>query len=365
MFGLAAMFAQPALLTSARAGVAIGSDVRLKDGLDNRNPLAGAIDIHHHIVPEDYVAALQRAKVFSVGRVPFPSWSEDRFLEGIEALQISKAVLSVSSPGVYFGDPGLARELARSVNETAAGLKQRHPEKVGGFATVPLPDVADAIAETRYALDVLGLDGIILLSNYGGHYAGDPQFDEFLQYLNERQVTVFVHPTLPFGVQAPPGHMPAPLLEFVFETTRLAANLIYSGALDKFDRISFILAHLGGTLPYVAWRLRLLDLSSRNVYREFRARSPQGVLTYLKKFYYDTALSAGPNSLNAALELVGSDRLLFGSDFPFAPMNFIEETSAALVTSPRLSPAELKKIGRGNAIRLLKSPSGESKVPIT
>src|SRR5690348_17251051 len=81
---------------------------------------------------------------------------------------IDVAITSVSSPGVHVGDDARARSLARRCNELAGELIQARPDRFGGFAALPLPDVDGALEELSYAIDVLKLDGVVLFSNACG-----------------------------------------------------------------------------------------------------------------------------------------------------------------------------------------------------
>ncbi|MEN6591662.1 MAG: amidohydrolase family protein [Methanobacterium sp.] len=92
-----------------------------------------------------------------------------------------------------------ARRLSRKTNEIYAGLIENHPERFGAFATLPLPDVDAAFEELEYALDVLKLDGVFLLSNYDGYYPGDTRFERLFSELNRRKVAVSVHPATPLA----------------------------------------------------------------------------------------------------------------------------------------------------------------------
>jgi len=163
-----------------------------------------------------------------------------------------------------------------------------------------------------------------------------------MEELDRRQAVVFVHPNLHSSTTDIGLEMPGYLMEFVFDTTRAVANLVASGTMEKFPRIKFILSHAGGTVPYLAWRLSLSDFIL-----DKDGKFPKGTLHYLKQFYYDTALSPSPYMLGAIRGLVGPERLLFGSDFPFAPDMLVHgevQDLAALA----LSEQERKAIDHGN-----------------
>ncbi len=267
--------------------------------------------MHHHILPPDYLAALANAGITSSGGRPIPEWDIQNTLAQMDRHAIATAITSISEPGIYFGDVKFARDMARRCNEFSAQLIHEYPQRFGAFAILPLPDVNAALRELEYTLDTLKLDGVVLLSSVDGRYPGDPLFDELFTELNRRKAVVFLHPTVPAINSELKLDLPPFLIEFVFDTTRALTNLIYSGTLERCPDIRFIVAHAGGTVPYLAYRISLGQIMLPGV--------PQGVMTYLKRFYYDTALSAKPNALRSLQELVDASHILFGSDYPFAP----------------------------------------------
>ncbi len=272
------------------------------------------VDVHHHVAPAEYVSALAARGITEAGGRPFPHWDLEENLAFMERHGIETAMLSVSAPGVFFGDAGLARELARMCNEFLAGLVKEYPDRFGAFAVLPLPDVEASLAELTYALDDLGLDGVGMLSSVGGHYMGDPAYDALFDEMDQRQVVAFMHPHAP-DENIPPGmNLPGSLIEFVFETTRAVATLLFSGTLERRPNVRIILPHAGGAVPFLALRLSLGQF-----WPGLQESVPQGVLTYLQRFYYDTALSSAPFALRSLQELVDDSHILFASDYPFAP----------------------------------------------
>ncbi len=305
------------------------------------------IDVHHHIIPPDYVTALAKLGITRAGGVPFPDWNPQNTLDVMDRHGIATAITSISSPGVYFGDHSFSIQLARRCNDFSANLVRQYPKRFGAFAVLPLPDVHAALREVEYALDQLKLDGIILLTHYGGHYLGSPEFDALLDELNRRKTIVFIHPTDPPGANPLKSNLPSSLVEFVFETTRAIANLIYSGTLERCPHIRFIVSHAGGTAPYLAWRISLFQ------YRPgIQEKVPQGVITYLKRLYYDTALSAAPYALRSLQELVDPTQILFGSDYPFAPESLTSATIRGLNDYKGFDEPILKTIAMENALNL-------------
>jgi len=224
-----------------------------------------------------------------------------------------------------------------------------HPTRFGGFATLPLPDVDGALRELEHALDILRLDGVVLLaSQHDGRVLGDAAFDEVFAELDRRHAVVFVHPTIPRSSETIPIDVPGFAAEFTFDTSRAILNLIWSGTAERCPNVRLVFAHAGGTAPFLAWRWSLLDFLPGTL-----ERAPRGVMHYLKGFFYDTALSANPNALRSLCELVPPTQILFGTDFPFAPEPVTRLTVGGVATFDGFDDAARAAIERDNALALL------------
>ena len=309
------------------------------------------IDSHSHIVPKFYEEAVMLAGAGPT-RGSFPAWSPERGVELMDAADIDVAITSVV-PGVHFLAPPKAREMARRCNEFSAELCARWPERYGAFALVPMHEPKHAVGEIDHAFDVLKLDGVCLLSSYGESYLGDPVFDPVLDALNQREAVAFIHPFN--SAQQLPGAgggnslpYPAFMVEYPFDTTRMAAHLMFSGALERFPRIRFILSHAGGALPYLAWRLYCCQMVSPS----FPKWSYEKIRAGLRHFWYDTAMSAGPEMIACLMSMVGPERVVFGSDWPMANAQAVAECVKNLSPSGFLSETQSAAIARGNALGL-------------
>lgn len=297
------------------------------------------IDTHQHIVPPRYGAWLHEQGL-SAGGLPIPDWSLEGALDMMQAARIERAVLSISTPGVHLGDDAQARDMAREVNEFCADLVKQHPQRFGFFATLTLPDVEGAIAEARYALDVLKADGVVLLANAGGTYLGDPAWEPLMDELNQRHAVVFVHPSFLPGPSV--EGIPAYAADFLLDTTRAALSYAKSGALERYPHLKVILSHGGGFLPYAAERVaRVCSPDGGN---------PAGI-DRLQQFYFDVALSSSPYALPALLAFAKPSHILYGSDWPHAPkargLHF-----ADMLDAFALSAEQRSAIHRGNALAL-------------
>lgn len=306
------------------------------------------IDVHHHAVPPEWRSALERIGADRSGGSPLPDWDAPSALRAMDRHGIGAAVLSVSSPGVWFADRLDAADLARRCNDALARLAADHPRRFGALAILPLPDVEASLREVERALDGLRLDGVILLANAGGRYLGDPAFDPVLEELDRRGATALVHPTDPPGLDALGFGLPSFLLEFPFDTTRAAANLIASGAAERFRKLRLVLSHAGGAAPFLAWRMAQVGASLPAM----RERAPRGPEAYLRGFHYDTALAAGPAALAALAGLVGPEKVLFGTDHPYVPEPGLGATAEGVDGFAGWDEAARGAVLRGNALRL-------------
>jgi 6-methylsalicylate decarboxylase len=324
------------------------------------------IDVHHHVVLPEYAQALVRSEAADPSR-PFRRNDPPTVVcEKMAELGIDAAVLNpLSVAGVHHGDDNKARYLTRSVNDALAAFVAGAPTKLGFFATLPVPDVDGAIAELAHALDTLGADGVILLSNQNGVYVGDRRLDPLYDELNRRGAVVFIHPTVPPYV---PDHLDLKLwpayIEYAFDTTRVAANLIYLEVLRAYPAVKWILAHAGGAFPYLSLRVRLMEeletkgrappFPSTGFGRPFHERMPEGVRPYLGKFYYDTALSGGDAAMAALTSLAPIENIFYGSDWPYVERSFVVEQNENLLRMPHFAGDRFSALERRNAQRLFR-----------
>jgi predicted TIM-barrel fold metal-dependent hydrolase len=307
----------------------------------------GRIDVHHHIIPPAFVEEMQRRGLVKVAGASLPKWTPSQSVEIMNANGIQTAITSLSAPGVYFGNKREAVDLARRCNEFSAEMRTRYPGRFGSFAVLPMPFTDPAIAEAIYALDHPHAEGVVLLGSTDGVFLGDPCFDELMEELNRRSAIVFEHPNIYATSEQLGLGTPGFMVEFLCDTTRAAVNLILSGTLEKYPRIRWILSHSGRFLPYIAWRVSLA-----NCMPEYAQNAPQGILNYIQRFYYDTALSPSAYSLAALRELVEPSHILFGSDFPFAPAPVVTMCCQTLGRSPVWNDEIKYGIGRGDALSL-------------
>ncbi|EXJ79839.1 hypothetical protein A1O3_08124 [Capronia epimyces CBS 606.96] len=326
------------------------------------------IDCHSHYLPPGYREALaEHGHTHPDGMPAIPQWSEESHLDMMKTVNVTKSVLSISSPGTHLkaGDNALARKVTRYVNEFGADLKRRRPDQFGFFASLPLADVQGCLEEIPYALDELNADGFVVLTNFHGSYLGHKDFDPIFDELNRRKAIVFMHPTtpcLPHGGAAatPLADFPRPMFEFLFDTARAVINLFLSGTVGRCPNITFLVPHVGGAFPPLINRF-----ASVGPALNLPGLDPKVTPTWVKErlnqqFYFDTAGWALPEQIKGLLQYVTVDRMLYGSDFPFTPLQTVAPLSLEHDQYlPEVFPdqEEREKLCSKNALKLLNRQS--------
>jgi 6-methylsalicylate decarboxylase len=302
------------------------------------------IDTHHHLIPADYRNALRKVGIDEAGGRALPDWSPEASLQAMAELGVGTAILSVSTPGTTFlPNPADAAALARDVNDYVAELAAAQPDRFGCFATVPIPHVDLAVAETVRALDDLNADGIVLLANNAGTYLGEDGQDALFAALNDRSAVVFIHPAELPGPSVP--GVPPFAADFLLDTTRAAYLLVRNGIRSRYPNIRFILSHAGGFVPYASHRMAVAITADTG-------RSPADVLDDFASFYFDTALSSSAAALPTLLAFAKPGHITFGSDWPFAPVAAGKLFAAGLETYPGIDAGTRDAIERTNALTL-------------
>ena len=303
------------------------------------------IDVHAHFVPDFYRQALTAAGLTRPdGISAIPPWSAEEALDTMDRLQVTRSCLSISSPGVHFGDDAAAADLARRCNEEAAELAARHPGRFGWFASVPLPDVDGAVVEAEHSLGRLGANGIVVETHARGQYLGDPALEPLWTLAAARRVPVFVHPTSPFEAEHLALGYPRPMLEFLFETTRSITDMVLSGVLARHEDLRVIVPHAGAALPILANRIELLlpILAADGAV-------PPSMHEALRSLHFDLAGAPVPEMLDALLSVADPDRIHYGSDYPFTPPDACVRLAERLDATDQLGADLRKRIDSANA----------------
>jgi predicted TIM-barrel fold metal-dependent hydrolase len=306
------------------------------------------VDIHHHILPDFFWRATNEGD-HPVGGITPPPWSRASALSFLDDAGIDVAVTSISTPGVHTGDYARARALARRCNELAAELARGRPDRFGGFACLPLPDLDGALTELAYAFDDLRLDGVVLFSNARGIYLGDPRFTPLFDELQRRRALVFIHPNPSPDPGAHALGLPDSLIDYPADTTRAIATLHYSNTFARTPDVKYVLAHAGGTVPYLAGRFGIVDEMRVIPGAQTRASAAET----FRRLYWDTALSWSDPVLRMLRSVVGIDHVLFGSDYPYLRRDLAVSCRERIGASPELTDGERMAVLGVTATKLI------------
>ncbi len=323
----------------------------------------GIIDFHNHFYPKAYLDVVRQgptnikltwdAEKNPVLHYPgdynvvVPGHRDIDFREGVlDAAGIDTQVLTFTSPGSHVESPRQARSIASRVNDSLADIIARRPGRFTALATLPLNDPEASAVEARRAVEELGFRGFMLFSNVNGQALSDECFWPIYELADDHRCVLYIHPIHPVGVEAMTDYWLMPLLGFTFDTTLAAAKLVFSGVAARFPRIDWALAHLGGTIPYLAERLD----RGFHAFEDCRQNIDRPPSEYLKRFYYDT-VNFDPKALQLAIDFAGTGRILAGSDYPhkIGSLEKMIESIGAL----DISASDKESILGGNAARLM------------
>ncbi len=286
------------------------------------------IDFHNHFYPKEYIEALQTGPsnikvTYDENNNPLlhypgdynilvPSHRDIDFREqAIKKAGIDKQILTFTTPGTQIESPERSVELAQIVNDGFARIKNERSDWFTALATLPLNDPETSVIELERAFNDLGFKGVMVFSNINGIALSDQRFWPLYEKASDLNAVFYIHPNFPVGVEAMTEYWLMPLIGFTFDTTLAAAKLVFSGVVEKYPGIRWVLAHLGGAIPYLAERLD----RGYFAFKECREHISKPPSEYLKEFYYDT-VNFDLKALKLAIDFAGADHLVAGSDYP-------------------------------------------------
>ena len=313
------------------------------------------IDTHQHLLPDFFWHATENDNAPIGGLAPL-RWSRETAISFLDDAGIDVAIVSLSTPGVHTGDDAKARALARRCNEFSAELVRSRPDRFGGFACLPLPDVDASLEELSYALDTLGLDGVVLFTNSNGVYLGDPALEPLFEELERRKTVVYVHPNPSPDAVAHSLGLPDNLLDFPTDTNRAVAQMHYTNRFARTPNVKYIFSHAGGSIPYLAARFAIIDEMGFIPGGEQRGAAAD----MFRRIYWDTALAASDPVFRMLRDVAGINQVLFGTDFPYLRRDLAVSSKQRLLQSSELNDAERQDILGGNASHLFPAiPKGK------
>jgi aminocarboxymuconate-semialdehyde decarboxylase len=327
------------------------------------------IDFHNHFYPPEYLEALRTgptaARVWTdVEGNPVIGYPGDFNVavrghrdiayraDVLERAGVDRQVLTLTTPGTHIEAPARAAALAQVVNDAFAKIALARGDRFTALATLPLNDPAAAARELARAVRTLGLRGAMLFGNVNGIPLADERLWPVYEQADDLEAVLYIHPTHPAGVETMTEFWLMPLVGFLFDTTLAAARLVFSGVVERFPRIRWVLGHLGGAIPYIAERLD----RGYEAFPECRAHIRRPPSTYLKEFYYDT-VNFDSAALALAVEFAGVERLLAGSDYPhrIGSLRAMRDSIERL----QLPASDRARVLGDNAAGLLEGPGGD------
>ena len=322
----------------------------------------GVIDVHAHLLPTEFVEALESEGRLMDEGFPLPRYDVEEHLKWMDEAGVETSVLTLAAPQPAHPRPlpkggEVGYSVIRKCNEVAAQLKREHPGRFLFCAALPLPDVEAAIREAVYALDTLKADGIKLATNAMGQYLGAPELDTLFAVLNERGAVVILHPHRPEPVNREVMQQtPLAMQEYLSETTRAVANMISRNVLARYPQVKVVVPHCGAYLPLAVPRMKSLTpvMQKNNMVGEIDWEAN------LRSLYYDLAGAHSPEVIRMMLTITTPDHLLYGSDYPYVAPQVLTQGLARmkqyLTDEPDLAPYK-EMILFENAKRLIPNPS--------
>lgn len=325
------------------------------------------IDLHTHFLPPDWedwasryggerwvrlehldaCSANMMIKDRVFRRITDQCWSPERRMEDMAGLGIDMQVISpVPIMLSYWAEAKACQAFARMQNEYCAEIVSQHPDRFRGMATVPLQDTDLAIAELRHATENLDLRAVEIGSFPGGRDLDDGALFPFFEACVDLGVAVFVHPADAILGKERMGEYYLPnIVGNPLETAFAITRFIFGGVPDRLPDLRICFAHGGGAFAYVLGRVTH-GWSIRDEPRQHVRKPP---LDYARTLYYDSLTHSAKN-LRYLIDTVGGDRVVIGSDYPFA---LGEKDPVAFLDSCRLDTAVQSAIEDANARRFL------------
>ena len=268
-------------------------------------------------------------------------------IRAMDAAGVDIAIVTLTSPNVYWGSARTSLEASRVVNDDMAAQQKRYPQRIRFMFSLPWQHPRLALGELKRACDELGAVGVMVLANIDGVSLTSKRFSSIWKEIDRRGLPVLVHPTAPPGTKqldVTPYNLIASV-GFMFDTSLAVSRMIFDGFFERYPRLKLIASHGGGALPYIAGRL---DICHANMpaCREKVSDKPS---SYLKKIYYDSVVFQ-QESLELAIKVGGEQNVLYGSDYP----HNIGDMKGCLARVDALPPASRDAVRGGNAMRVFK-----------
>ena len=327
---------------------------------------APAIDIHAHYFPEPYIKLIadhgrhcgttvvsdpsgarfiQVGLLLRTGPITAPFIDLGERLKEMDRQGCDVHVLSLTQPMVYWADDDLSVKLSVAFNDAVSEAHRAHPDRLLGFAVLPMQNPRLAIEELERAAKLPGIRGVYMATAVRDRELSDRSFFPVYERMADLGLPLFLHPMMVNNERLKQYYL-INLCGNPFDTAIAASHLIFGGVMDAFPKLQVCLPHAGGALPILRGRLD----------RGFHIRGecktiPRAPSEYLRRFTYDT-ITYSEELLEDLIRLVGVDRIMMGSDYCF---DIAYEEPVRIVTGMKSVTEDQKaKIIGGNARRLLR-----------
>lgn len=277
---------------------------------------AQTVDVHSHIIIQEYMEILKTHGAELEETFPLPTWDVKRHIAFMDSAGIQTSVLTMPAPQPYYGDVEESARCIRMINETSAKVKQKYPDRFKFCAALPLPDIDAAIREAVYALDTLGADGVKLATNSRGQYLGDEELDLLMEVLNERHSVIIIHPHRPTPYSEKTiSTTPLAMYEYPAETTRAVVNMLARNVLARYPNLKVVIPHCGSFLPLALPRMKSIipAMIKQKYMHQIDWESN------LSRLYFDLAGNPSTDVLKSLLTITSPEHILYGSDYPYLP----------------------------------------------
>jgi aminocarboxymuconate-semialdehyde decarboxylase len=296
-------------------------------------PIVMNIDFHSHFLPANFPDLVRDiAHMYNPQIGDGPRGSQQISLGGhymaphtVELYDLDEKLLAMDRTDIdmqvlsappyaffYWADPPVAINMAQALNDALSRAVQDEPKHFVGLASVPMQDTTAAVEELERAVTQLGMRGVAIGASVYGRPLSSPALRPFFQKVQELGVPAFLHPTNTPLTDLMPDFYLSNLIGYPTETALAAAHLMFGGVLETFPNLNICLAHGGGTFPALLGRIR----HGARVRPEVRGATANAPMGLARRFYYDS-LTHSARTLHFLVEMVGCDRIVLGSDYPF------------------------------------------------
>ncbi len=316
------------------------------------------IDSHTHIISRAFLEAAEKlpgAKAGTEGNFHFieregkrveridTRWLEpDHRLHDMDKKGVDMHLISLSAPSLNPFPASQQPDLARKVNDELIAMVKKRPDRTRALVTLPLADIEASVKELDRLHDAAEVCGVAMGSNAGGVTPSDPRFDPLWARINELKMPVVEHPMFPVFRDALPEWGLDLIMGFYFDTQIMVTRMILNGVFARYPDFPFLVAHTGAGLLGIMPRVARMGTTNKEINAKLNGKTFEH---YASRLYYDTCVFYEP-TLMEALRFAGTDRVMFGTDYPY------RDEDSGHVDSLDIPAGTKAQINGGNAARV-------------